>query len=50
MVQEIIVGILFLIAILYIVNVFRKQAKAKGSCGEANCKCDSTTATQRKES
>ncbi|GEM_PF-2740902 len=42
MVQEILVGILFIIAVVYLAMVFRKQAKAKSSCGSAGCKCEPT--------
>lgn len=41
MIQEIIVGILFIVAVAYVINVVRKQLKAKSACGSAVCKCDS---------
>lgn len=41
MIQQIIVGVLFLIAVFYIYKTFKKQIKSgEGGCGSANCKCE----------
>lgn len=40
MVQAIIVAILFVGAVAYLINIFRKQLKSNSSCGSAACKCE----------